>query len=377
MPLQPNNAIPKNRAKLYLLRHLSRVYLDTELHCAVLQLLLNCLVDASGFNLNERLTSQYPLHNFARNYLFIIEAHLKSPGNRRISLLLRDKLRTRARLAKWLQVRSRVLRRSSPVDSGRIASDTLRKWNRLQSMLILLKLLSPWLSDFDRKHILGSKFSSGAYSTVHHLSPKLVDAAESTGARVVKLVSASANQHDRNSLFFLFSEIKILKIIRQNVNFVDSTAPCPGAHELLELVDYGFSLAKNAYYLIFPKLEYLQQKKRGSSESLTVTNRFKFFAQSDDRTELACILRIMHQIIQNVKHLHLRGITHFDIKADNVMYRTDSLGCKRPVLIDFGESLFGNQNNRLRGTEYMKSPEMLINNVRSSSHSRCSPPSEG
>jgi serine/threonine protein kinase len=225
--------------------------------------------------------------------------------------------------------------------------------------------LSPWLNDFNEKYILGSKFSSGAYSTVHFLEKKLiskVNSKNSINTRVVKLINSASNQHDRNCVFLLFSEIKILKMILKNNNFLyNDNIIEPRNNQLLELVDYGYSSIKNSYFLIFPKLEYLQQKQRGSSESLTVTNRFKFFTTSNDKNELNSVLRIIHKLILDIKYLHLKGITHFDIKADNIMYKTDKLGKKEPILIDYGESLFGDNNHRLRGTEYMKSPEMLIN----------------
>lgn len=53
--------------------------------------------------------------------------------------------------------------------------------------------------------------------------------------------------------------------------------------------------------------------------------------------------------------LHKLGVTHYDIKMDNIM-----MGGMGPVLIDFGESLQGEQNLRLRGTELVRAPELLL-----------------
>ena len=39
------------------------------------------------------------------------------------------------------------------------------------------------------------------------------------------------------------------------------------------------------------------------------------------------------------------------------------IGRNGPVLVDFGESLQNEQNFRLRGTECIKSPEMLLSGL--------------
>lgn len=367
LSLVNESQVPKNKARRFLLRHLSQIYSSEPLHCSVIEFLLNCLIDRKGFDLNAELTSQFPLHKFKKNYLFILQMHLKSPDNQKVCVTLHDQLKEKINHIKQKKASLKLLSEANSLEKGIFASshrELLQRWNRLDSIKILLKLLSPHLSQLGRKYVFKSKFSSGAYSTVHHLETGVNPGTHPR--RVAKLVQVSSNQHDRNSAFFLFSEIKILKMILRNNNFRKGKRLPNRRGQLLELFDFGLCQEKNAYFLVFPELEYLQQRTRGSSGSLTVTNRYKFFTDGDSGPEqMHSTLRILHKLIQDIRHLHLSGITHFDIKADNIMYKTDALGRKVPLLIDFGESLFGGNGERLRGTEYMKSPEMLINKLNS------------
>lgn len=82
---------------------------------------------------------------------------------------------------------------------------------------------------------------------------------------------------------------------------------------------------------------------------------------------LASYLAIFRDTLQAVKVLHLHNTTHYDLKADNILleYGPNKLNNEfHVVLTDFGESrIFSNEEDeyciRSRGTEYIKSPEML------------------
>lgn len=79
---------------------------------------------------------------------------------------------------------------------------------------------------------------------------------------------------------------------------------------------------------------------------------------------MATYLSLYRDVLQAVSLLHSHNITHYDIKADNILldFNRNEI---HVVLTDFGESrIFVNEDDeycmRNRGTEYIKSPEMLM-----------------
>ena len=65
------------------------------------------------------------------------------------------------------------------------------------------------------------------------------------------------------------------------------------------------------------------------------------------------VINIIHQITQQLEYLHNRNIVHLDIKLSNILSIGDNY-----YLIDYGESYNFGIFDKLRGTEYIKSPEM-------------------
>ena len=57
--------------------------------------------------------------------------------------------------------------------------------------------------------------------------------------------------------------------------------------------------------------------------------------------------RIFFQILQAIEHLHLLGVTHRDVKLENVLF-VDSKDCKDIKLIDFGFSTVCQQGRKLK-----------------------------
>ena len=82
--------------------------------------------------------------------------------------------------------------------------------------------------------------------------------------------------------------------------------------------------------------------------------------------KLPILLRIFWQLVQTLLLLHEKSVTHYDLKADNVLLQFNA-GEDEPcrvVLGDFGECRifdFGRDelDMKSRGTECIKSPEML------------------
>ena len=88
----------------------------------------------------------------------------------------------------------------------------------------------------------------------------------------------------------------------------------------------------------------------------------------------ALCIDIFVSVLSAVACLHGRGVTHYDIKADNVLLRHAPTSVTEPLLDnavalgDFGVALRGPPgkhasecfNRQSRGTEPIKSPEMLI-----------------
>lgn len=79
---------------------------------------------------------------------------------------------------------------------------------------------------------------------------------------------------------------------------------------------------------------------------------------------MATYLSLYRDVLQAVSLLHSHNITHYDIKGDNILldFNRNEI---HVVLTDFGESrIFVNEDDeycmRNRGTEYIKSPEMLM-----------------
>merc|ERR1719389_387323 len=91
---------------------------------------------------------------------------------------------------------------------------------------------------------------------------------------------------------------------------------------------------------------------------------------------LAVLLGVFAQVLDAVQGLHSRGVVHYDLKCDNIVMNPEEeirlpgeLGVDAPpvpvvALGDFGESRMMESEEdayclRNRGTEHLKSPEML------------------
>eukprot|EP01028_Stygiella_incarcerata_P002315 TRINITY_DN1431_c0_g2_i1.p1 TRINITY_DN1431_c0_g2~~TRINITY_DN1431_c0_g2_i1.p1 ORF type:complete len:1864 (-),score=491.67 TRINITY_DN1431_c0_g2_i1:6686-12187(-) len=165
------------------------------------------------------------------------------------------------------------------------------------------------------------KIGSGAYGTVYQCSVHDVPVA-------LKVTPVPQNEYDRNTLIDMFTEILILERLR-------------GDRRVVHLYDYGVD--RDSYYIV---MKYYPT---------TLTQWRKDHPNED----VCTYLRVYASILDTFRMIHEVGIIHFDIKMDNLMLESHEEQSEI-VVADFGESVINREHTlRNRGTEYIKSPEML------------------
>jgi serine/threonine protein kinase len=165
------------------------------------------------------------------------------------------------------------------------------------------------------------KIGSGAYGTVYQCTVHDVPVA-------LKVTPVPQNEYDRNTLIDMFTEILILERLR-------------GDRRIVHLYDYGVD--RDSYYIVMKYYPTTLTQWRKDHPSEDVCTYLKIFAS----------------ILDTFRMIHESGIIHFDIKMDNLMLETHEEQSEI-VAADFGESVINREHTqRNRGTEYIKSPEML------------------
>jgi serine/threonine protein kinase len=162
-----------------------------------------------------------------------------------------------------------------------------------------------------------------------------------------KLMSVPQDHHHRCTLDEVYSEITILDQLRES------------AH-VCRLLDYGVS--DESYWIVLEHAAMnLKQWRRQDAPPLS-PETFPMF------------IRVFTHIVRAVKFLHDNGVCHYDIKSDNILLRRrpDGAEASHPAsdifcFTDFGVSLLTPGSHardtfakRSRGTELIKSPEMLL-----------------
>lgn len=197
------------------------------------------------------------------------------------------------------------------------------------------------------------KIGQGAYGTVFRCCLQMVDGKRETVALKISAVPKSV--FDRSTLSDIYSEVLILSQLK-------------GMKSFCHLYDYGVD--RDHFFLVLKHYPLSLSAWRSSVGSI---HRREVFQQ---------VLAVFSQIIDSFLFLHSRRVGHFDLKCDNVLLlflpaevfgdERDFQGLSQggvseqtvfPVLCDFGESVvFESADDctaRNRGTEYIKSPEML------------------
>lgn len=279
-----------------------KLYAHDKLHRNLVELILTLLLAPNGFTLELLYTDQFPVSNRKINFPFLLWMHLNHPSN----LHIIDPL---------------------------IAST--QKMN--DSSFRLLKLLSTKLFKpifhTDMEHL-----AEGAYGTVY--SSKL------KGETVaVKLMSVPRYINDRCVLHDIFTEILVLDKWKSD-------------ERICKLIDYGVD--EENYWIVMKK--YTMSLKEW---------RLKQVKSLEENLPL--YLNVFCNLLQACLFLVDNKVNHYDIKCDNFLIDIPNGNASngkqdtpnfRVYIGDFGESLvytdetegFTTDN---RGTEFIKSPEML------------------
>lgn len=360
--LRPPSNRPSTDPRLFTLsfhKRFRRVYSSVDCQKRIVRLVMTLLLSKSLTSLNEEYTGHYPLQNGKSHHLFVLQRHLSDQSNQHIARSLFYELTTelslnqrrlsnagvkfnqnRLFLAKCvtsfeIDLQDRDFNNeendeeltdncpdNQPPPEGTTGRDDFRKRFSLslsEALVCLLKCLTP---NFAHKIDFIEKLGCGAFSVVKR------GCVLGDDSFAVKLVSADRSVYDRNSLFYLFNELRTLGNLKHLAipEKEDNHEP-----EFPNLIDFGLT-TEGHYGLLLPC--YNQRLKTAGNLKRT--------------------LRAFHEIAQNVKKLHANGVVHFDIKCDNVLR-----GQRQHLLVDFGESLHMEQSLRLRGTELIRSPEMV------------------
>ena len=256
------------------------------------------LLTPSRGTLEELYCSQYPINNGKPNVLFLLHHHVNHSANKSI-----------------LPKLQKLVGHITPPLAG----------------LRLLKLLSGAL--FDSSTYMGwKKIATGAYGTVYECETGLAEPEKVA----IKKMAVPKSIYDRCVLHDIFTEIASLEEFRLEKCVTD-------------LYDYG--LDENDYYIVMKRytlsLKEWRTQQQGSLEE-----------------NLPKCLTIYKEILKAMQIIHNHNVTHYDLKCDNVLLEYPIEDCQITIG-DFGESrMFVNPEDevcmRNKGTEYIKSPEMLL-----------------
>ena len=344
-----------------------RLYREERVHVAVLELLLVLLAGTDvtrrikrqqkqpGFpspsSSSHQATTQLRLGNLKQNVTFFLRTHMNHPGNASIVPAVAS---AASRLGRDAE---RLLRLScdATFHPGRYGSRNL--------------------------------VARGAYAQVHRCALPAELGTLYSSEVALKIVDAPQSAHDPPSAVDVYSEIAVLESMA-------------GEPRVAKLLDYG--VAGESFFIIMQHYPAsLKQWRAGppahhgqqQHHQHRADSNHNRFGIDDIKARMTTYLAVYSQCIDAVTALEKYGVVHYDVKADNFLLEPEP-GCSpekfwnpplpqipstttslsqslsssslpfRVVITDFGESrLFaagdtaGTAHNR--GTEYVKSPEML------------------
>jgi serine/threonine protein kinase len=192
-----------------------------------------------------------------------------------------------------------------------------------------------WEKDFHRllRLFVPALFSSEKYSGGQHVASGAFGAVLAvpgdTEILAVKTLEKSLLASDNPHLVSVYTEVSILE-------------QCVGDRRVTQLLDYGCT--NDSYYIV---MEFYPATLKSWRKKLPSVDQH-------------ALLRLYREFLQSCTVLIEKKVNHFDIKCDNVMLDVDGY----PALADFGESMsyddeFNCYTPLNKGTEWIKSPEML------------------
>jgi hypothetical protein len=290
----------------------SKLYASTDLHLSILTLLLDLMTTPIG-TLDALYVSQFPVQDKKLNIPFYLRLHLNHPSNRAVIPPLAARLRE-------------------------LGATQFR----------LLKLLSTQL--FQRSFYKElEQVAKGAYGVVYR------SRLERDRCVAVKLMSLPNTIFDRSVLHDIFTEVTLLDLYRGD------TRSC-------HLYDFGVD--DENYWLVMKwYFTSLRAWRKRQTRSL--------------QENLPLYLNVFMAVLNAMQFLPDHNTNHYDLKCDNFLLRPLHPGIpddeiyNQPTstpnfsvaLADFGEAKIfppGPEHEELqytfrnRGTEYIKSPEMLM-----------------
>ncbi|BDA44756.1 probable serine/threonine-protein kinase par-1 at C-terminar half [Coccomyxa sp. Obi] len=286
------------------------LYQDKDLHLLVLEVVLELLLNGAG-QLDPLYCSHQPLERRQQNIPHLLHHHLNHPANAALAAPL---LAAAARIS---PAAVRLLR------------------------LLCSSLFQPGLYSHRRR------LARGAYAQVYESSFTETGIQEEVALKVIDVPSSI---HDPCYQVDVFSEVAILERFR-------------GQQSVCQLLNYG--VEGDSFVLVMRKYP-------------TSLKAWRARITSPPAHHLRLYLHIFADIIAAKQVLAAANVVHFDLKCDNVLLEAASGASEaefwrpasarppfRVVLADFGESRMyssaqGAVTVRNRGTEYVKSPEMLL-----------------
>ena len=295
-----------------------KLYNDNELHELIVLLVVRLAVDAEGGSLDPRYSPRIPMQEKntpggeavregAQNLPFILHAHLNHKLNEDVTVALSDSA----------------------------SSDVLGPGPERLLKLLCYRFYREKESSFQESiQHSSSLIASGAFGSVygnHHVE---------TNQRVaIKVVPLPKTISNRSAIVDVFSEVSALEVLHN-------------VEDVVALVDFWVSPTCNAYCIAMkchPKNLKMWRKgvENGNPEKGDLFYK---------------CLEYFEKVILAVDAVHEMGVTHYDVKCDNILI-TDQGEVR---LVDFGEASVrpgwnaqNVYNTRDRGTECIKSPEML------------------
>ncbi|KAK3247711.1 hypothetical protein CYMTET_42796 [Cymbomonas tetramitiformis] len=297
-------------------RRQRRLYQDKDLHLLVLEMVLSLMLAPSDGELEPLYCDQFPIEKRKHNIPFLLYLHVNHPANAGII--------------------PELLARAQAQGSGAVR----------MLKLTCKALFQPNLYKQDHRE----RMARGAYAQVFRCKvPALGPMSPESVA--LKLVDLPQSIHDQCMAYDLFGEIGLLESLK-------------GEPGMCQLRDYGVD--DECFYLVLQDYKCSLRAWREQHQHFPLEESLPLY------------FNIYQQVLDCFQRLSDSGVVHYDIKCDNVLLQpapdVDDMEFWDPeddtppftvVIADFGESRRYSSAERAwtarnRGTEYIKSPEMLM-----------------